>query len=374
MNPTTPALAGLLILAVQGDPEWNTFHGGPSLDGVAAGTIPDSPVRLWEFKTGAPVEAPPVYGGGRFYAVTAGSGLFALDTEGRPVWTFRIEGDSFLSPALYADGTIFAGTEKGLLVALDGGNGQERWRAKVGDTVMGTPNRIDLPGGRHAIAAMSQNDGVLRAFDPGTGRALWAAEGVGRCDAHPSASGGRIVVGSCAAALHLFEAAGEVRRRDIPLAEDGQVAGGAALAGGIAYVGTHGGKVFAVDLEAGKILWRNRSAGGETFTTPAVSDRLVVFGSKDGKVYAVDRAKGDPVWEHDTGGEPSSPVVVGERVTVSSKGTLLVLELATGKKVWSAPVSDAISGPAVARGLLVVGTDQGTVVAWGAAPRERRGR
>lgn len=370
MNPAL-AMAGLLVLSLQ-ESEWNTFHGRPALDGTAVDPIPDAPVRLWEFKGEGAIESTPVYGDGKFFAVTNGPRLFALDPEGRPVWSIRIQDDSFLSPALYSGRTVFAGTDKGFLVALEASSGREKWRARVGDTVLGTPNRVDLPGGRSGVAAMSQSDGVLRLFDPETGKLLWASEGVGRCDAHPSSLGGRIVVGSCAAALHVFDASGEGRRRDVALAEDGQVAGGTALAGKIAYAGTHGGKIFAVDLEAGKILWENRSAGGETFTTPAVSDRLVVFGSKDGKVYGVDRAGGTKVWEHDTGGEPSSPVVARDRVAVSSKGSLLILELATGRRVWSARVSDAISGPAVARGLLVVGTDQGTVVAWGPPPADKR--
>lgn len=367
MNPAL-AMAGLLALPLQ-ESEWNTFHGRPALDGTAADPIPDRPVRVWEFKGEGPIEFPPVYGDGRFYAVTTGPRIFALDAEGRPVWSVRIQDDAFLSPAFYSDRTVFAGTDKGFLVALEASSGREKWRTRIGGTVMGTPNRVELPGGRRAIVAMSQSDGILHLLDPETGKSFRAFEGVGRCDAHPSCWEGRIVVGSCAAALHVFEATEQGRRRDISLSEDGQVAGGAALSGSAAYVGTHGGKVFAVDFETGKILWENRSGKGETFTTPAVSDRLVVFGSKDGKVYGVDRATGAKVWEQDTGGEPSSPVIARDRVGVSSKGSLLILELATGRRVWSARVSDTISGPAAARGLWVVGTDQGTVVAWGQAPR-----
>lgn len=364
-------LAGLLAMPLQ-ESEWSTFHGRPALDGTSPDPIPDHPVRLWEFKAEGAIESTPVYGEGKFFAVTNGPRIFALDPAGRLVWSVRIQNDTFRSPPLYSDRIVFAGTDKGFLIALEASGGREKWKVRAGDTVMGTPTRVDLAGGRTGIAAMSQSNGVLHLFDRETGKLLWISEGVGRCDAHPSSLGGRIVLGSCAAALHIFDASGEGRRRDVPLAEDGQVAGGAALAGKTAYVGTHGGKVFAVDIEGGKVLWENRSAGGETFTTPAVSDHLVVFGSRDGKVYGVERATGTKVWEHDTGGEPSSPVVARDRVAVSSKGSLLILELATGRKVWSARVSDSISGPAVVRGLLVVGTDEGTVVAWGPPPAERR--
>ena len=50
---------------------------------------------------------------------------------------------------------------------------------------------------------------------------------------------------------------------------------------------------------------------------------------------------------------------------VSSGGTLLVADLASGRKLWSAPVSDDLSSPAVVGGMILVGGDDGTVTAFG---------
>jgi outer membrane protein assembly factor BamB len=361
---TIIAIAGLL-LAAQEEPEWASFHGGPSLEGVADTALPDAPARLWEFKAGQPVEHPPVAGGGKIFVATAKNALFALDWNGRQVWASTLKDDTFTTPPFYSAKAVFLGTGSGALCAFDAATGRERWRYKAGDSLMGTANRIDLEGGRKGIILISQADGAVHCVDLETGKPEWTTDKVERCDGHPSVGSGRIVLGSCASALHVYTGGKEPSRKDIPLGEDGQVAGGVALSGKTAYAGTRGGKVHAVDVEAGKILWKNDSTRSEAFTTPAVNDRFVVFGAHDGKVYGLDRATGAKVWEADTGDSPSSPVIARDRVAVSSKGSLLLLDLATGKKVWSARVSDAITGPAVVRGRLIVGTDSGVVAAFG---------
>jgi len=361
------AAAGLLLAAQEERKisDWPTYHGNTALDGLADTSLPDEPVRLWEFKTGAPVEVPPVAADGRIFAVTAKGSIFALDAGGREVWSGKLKDDFFSSPPLHAEKTVFAGTGNGWLIAYDAAGGREKWKYKVGDMVMGSANVVDLPGGRKAVIVISQTDGVLHAVDLETGKAVWSLDKIDRCDGSPSAGSGRIVWGSCASALHVIVVEKEPKRRDVPLGDDGQVAGGVALSGKMAYAGTYGGKLFAVDVEAARIVWKSGFSASEAFTTPAVNDRLVVYGSLDGKVYALNRRTGEKVWEHDTGDSPSSPLIARDRLALSSGGSLLLLDLATGRKVWGARVSDMITGPAAAGGRLIVGTDSGTVAAFG---------
>src|SRR5947207_2784525 len=61
---------------------WSTYHGGPSLDGVASTTLPDAPERLWRIKVGNRVEATPVSADNRIYFTSAKGGLFAVDLDG----------------------------------------------------------------------------------------------------------------------------------------------------------------------------------------------------------------------------------------------------------------------------------------------------
>ena len=64
-------------------------------------------------------------------------------------------------------------------------------------------------------------------------------------------------------------------------------------------------------------------------------------------------------------GSPSSPVIAGDKVLVASDGKLFFLDFKTGKKLWSAAVSDEITSPAVVGSMVLVGGDDGTVTAFG---------
>jgi outer membrane protein assembly factor BamB len=344
---------------------WRTYHGNPALDGVAGGPVPDAPELLWKFKAGNRVDLTPVSDGARLYFTTAKGGLFALDLGGHEVWKISIAPDSFSSPPLLADDLLVVSSAKGLLRAYEVGKGAEKWSYDVGGTVQGSPNSIDLPGGGKGVVVISQADGSLQAVELRTGKGAWKSPGGERCDGSAGVGEGRIVQGSCASALHVYSTAKGEKQADIPLGSDNQIAGGVAMSGATAFAGTRSGKFCAVDVVAQKILWTNSDAQGEAFMTPAVNATTAVFGADDGKIYGIKRDAGTKLWAFDSGNRPTSPVIAGERVVVTSGGTLFLLGLADGKKLWSTPVADDITSPAVVAGRIFVGGDDGTVSAYG---------
>ncbi|HPK00802.1 MAG TPA: PQQ-binding-like beta-propeller repeat protein, partial [Candidatus Hydrogenedentes bacterium] len=90
----------------------------------------------------------------------------------------------------------------------------------------------------------------------------------------------------------------------------------------------------------------------------------VIFGCADGDIHGLERESGTPVWTVETGGMATSPVIARDKVVVGSRGTLLLLRLDGGEKLWSHEVSDEITAPAVYDGLVIVGCDDGTVAAF----------
>lgn len=351
--------------AVQDRSGWYTYHGNFALDGVAGSAVPDAPERLWKYKAGNRVEVTPVGADGRIYFTSVKGGLHAVNLKGEELWKISVAPESFTTPVLLVDGVLLVGSGKGTLHAYASADGKEKWTYDVGGTVQGTPNRIDLPGGKKGIMAISQSDGSIHAIDFETGKGAWKGPGGERCDGSAGVGGGLIVMGSCAGALHVFSAEKGEKLRDVPLGKDSEVAGGVAMSGVHAFAGTRSGKLACVDVAAGKVLWTNGEGQGEAFQTPAVADKVVFYGADDGKLFCLKRENGDKVWGFDTGNRPMSPVIAGDRVVVTSGGTLFVLELATGKKIWSAPVSDDTTAPAVLAGMILVGGDDGTVTAYG---------
>ncbi len=346
-------------------PAWPSYHGDYDLSGRATSEVPDAPVQLWRFEAGETVYQPPIAGGGRIYFTHEKGVLFALDHGGKELWRRDVNPDAFTAPPLYVDELVVVGSMNGLLYAIRADSGEVAWKYDVEDNVMGSANRVALEGGKLGIIVTAQATGEIHCVDGKTGERLWKTSESDRCDGSVSVGEGRIVMGSCAAALHVFSIAEQRKLRDVPLGDDRQVAGGVALIGKIAYAGTRDGSLSAVDVDAGKVEWTNTDAESEAFTTPAVGKDRIIFGADDGRIYALDRKTGKKRWVYDTERPPFSPVIAGNRVVVSSGGMLFILDLANGKELWTAEVSDDITSPAIVDGMIIIGSDEGVVSAFG---------
>ena len=100
---------------------------------------------------------------------------------------------------------------------------------------------------------------------------------------------------------------------------------------------------------------------GDVFSSPALTDDLVVVGSDDGSLRGFDRATGAVRWTHPTGGPvSSSPVVDGGAAFVGSDdGSVHSVDVTTGAVRWVTPIGfEIVSSPAAANGIVVIGADQ----------------
>jgi outer membrane protein assembly factor BamB len=359
--------------------DWPTYHGRPDLRGVAEAGLPDAPELLWRFDAGAEILHTPVSDGERIFFAVKGGRLFAVDLNGSLLWEERFTriNDAgqpmavrFDAPPACGGGRVIAGTTRGTVFASDAKTGDEKWRYETGGILTGSPNFI--PGRTsfdredpNTVVVLDQSSGALHALELNTGTLKWKTEGVERCDGSPGIDGGRIVFGSCAAALHLYSAEDGARLQDIETGGGAEIAGGTAVSGDFAFAGTRDGSLFCADLTSGEIVWSSRLSASQTFATPAVTDHQVVYSSDNGFVYSVDRSSGDLLWSFETGGLPGSPVVSKDKVIVTDDGILHLLDLEDGRKIWAKEISDEITSPAVIRGMIVIGAGDGTVSAFG---------
>ena len=360
------------------DAAWSTYHGGPALTGAVQGALPEEPVVLWRFQADAPVYHTPVSCGERVYFSTTRGGVFALDLEGNEIWSKHLvremkrDGtprmERFDAPAACFNGVLLIGAMSGTLYAFDASTGDEKWRYDVGGPILGTANlrRSAEASGTDLVYVIGQDDGTLHGIDLESGTRVWKAEAIDRCDGSPSVGGDAIIFGSCAAALHVFSTEDGELTKNIPIDDDSQIAGGVALVGDSVFSGSHSGYLIHANSETGEIVWINEDSEDEVLTTPAVSGDWVVFSSYDGLVYGLDRRTGQKKWSFDTEGWPTSPVIAADKVVLSADGVLYLLRLDTGEKIWSYEVSDEATSPAIIRGMIVVGSEDGTITAFGA--------
>jgi eukaryotic-like serine/threonine-protein kinase len=348
---------------------WPTYHGAADLRGVSEAVLSEKLELVWRYNAGGEIYSTPVSDGERIYFSAKKGQVVALDLKGSKVWKkeFVRTNDAgqeipvrFEAPLACDDGLVFASSTRGTLYALDAKSGEEKWHYETGGIIAGSPNFINPRN----IVVLDQSEGALHCVDVTTGKLLWKSEGVERCDGVPGIGKGRIVFGSCLAALHVYGADG-THLNDIEVDGDGQIAGGVAVDGILAFAGLRDGSLVCADLEKGDVLWSSDESEDQAFSTPAVTGEWVIYSSDDGFVYAVDRKDGSLKWKLSTGGLPSSPVIAKDKVVVSADGVLHLLNLKDGSKLWSREISDDITSPAMVDGMVVVGADDGTVSAFG---------
>jgi outer membrane protein assembly factor BamB len=360
----------------EGD-QWSTYHGGPALTGAIDVTLSEEPELLWRFQADSSVYFAPVKDDEHIFFATNKGGVYALDFEGNEVWSKhyfrepyrdgRPRPERFDAPISCFGDTVLVGAIRGLLYAFDTKTGENKWTYDAEGPILGTANFHDPSDaeGDEQVFIIGQGDGALHFIELATGKKIRITEANDRCDGSPSIRGDHIVYGSCAAALHVYSATDGKKIKDVPLDDESQVAGGAAVAGGSAFVGSHSGRLFNIHVERGETLWTNDDSEDEIFETPAVNKDYVVFSSFDGSVYALDRETGKKIWSFDTEGLPTSPVIAGDKVVVTSDGILFLLGLTDGEVIWRYEISDEVSSPAIINGMIVVGSEDGIVSAYG---------
>ena len=321
----------------------------------------------WRFKVGAPVSQPPVVSHGIIYATSDRGEVIALGMDAVKRWTFTLpqqaEQEHFSTSPLRVANVLLAGTDKGWLYAFNADTGAQQWKVKIGEDIYGTLNWLQPEGTNGlSVLALARNNGSLFRLDLTTGRVIWTSPPTGRSDCSPAAGNGFIVFGACDSALHfLAPKTGEVLAK-IGFEEHGPMAGGTTIKGTHVYAGTRDGSVLCADVITYKLLWTNLVAGSEIFTTPAITTDRVIAGSGDGSIYCLNRADGKKIWSVPTQGSPTSPVVSGNTVVVTSGGTLSLLNLDDGKTLWSDKPCDSLTAPAVNAGKIIAGTDDGFII------------
>ncbi|HEV7766453.1 MAG TPA: PQQ-binding-like beta-propeller repeat protein [Thermoanaerobaculia bacterium] len=81
----------------------------------------------------------------------------------------------------------------------------------------------------------------------------------------------------------------------------------AAIVDGIAYVGTTGGVLFAIDIANGKTRW-TFAPGRPIYAQATATDSAVYLSCENGYLYKLDRATGKELWHYDLGDERTSRI------------------------------------------------------------------
>ena len=272
----------------------------------------------------------PAFAGKTLYAASSEGQVWALDAAtGRKQWSADTKQRLISGPTVI--GSFLAlGTLDGEVIALKRDSGNTLWRTGVSSEVLAAP------AGNESVVVARTGDGWLFGLAASDGKRLWSFE-----RAAPTLT---------------------LRGVSRPLVADERV-----------YVGLDTGKVAALALESGNLLWEQtvgEPAGrSEVERLVDVDADMILSGNKlyavsyAGQLTALDASSGEVLWKHALASY-SGFVLDGDRLYASDRdGRVSALESATGGVIWQ---QDALkfrrlTRPAVQDGYVVVGDLEGYV-------------
>lgn len=213
-------------------------------------------------------------------AVYFGSGdtnIYALDAAtGNLKWKFKTGDVVHASPAI-ADGTLFVGSWDSYFYALDAATGKEKWRFKTGEDPS-IHNQVGIQSSAavaDGVAYFGCRDSKLYAVDTVTGKEKWSFSNKGSwVIGSPAVQDGKVYFATSDSGLFY----GLDAKAGAPLFSLGfknwPMFSSPAIAGGTAYIGSHQGKLFAIDLKSQKVAW--------TFETEGFKKNGAVYTKADG--------------------------------------------------------------------------------------------
>lgn len=346
----TPASAEVAVADVP------SFRGNAARGGGMQGSGPTQHLSvLWAY--GEDVSTTPVSDDSSIYVGTTRGDVVAIDAaSGVARWRRPIGSDVMAGPAV-ANGVVFAASYENLF-ALEAATGTPLWQAPFGGTGGDT-----LVGG--GLLYVAGGDGVIRAFDVHSGEERWQATGGGVlaiAEETLYAAGGTLAA--------LDAATGDVHWEFSP------ITGLSALSiaiGQSVYVSGYDGNVYAVDPATGAEQWWF-STGSNAVLPPQTPGDVIQIGSSEGRIYGVDTISGSERWRTDVGSSiVGVTAAAGILFTVSGDGSRAALDATSGVLKWRVDGSADSTEPglllASGSGYLVSG---GTLRAWDPATGAER--
>lgn len=318
----------------------NTEPPSPLVDFIETADIN----RIWSENVGKGTDelfiklVPAILNDQIYIADTRGN-VAALDSAtGKTIW--RKDLDEPITGGPGADTNLtMVGTSQGDVISLSSETGDELWRAKVSSEILSAPREAD------DVVVVRTIDGKIFALDAITGERLWVYDRTVpaltlRGTSTPVITNGLIIAGfdgGRVAALELktgkliWERRVAISSGRSELERMVDVDAQPLILGDIIYVTTFQANVTALSLESGQILWqRDISSHAEL---GADTSNLYVTDDK-GHVWAIDRFSGASVWKQEKlqARQVTGPVVMGNKVIVGDlEGYLHWLNKETGE-------------------------------------------
>ena len=258
-------------------------------------------------------------------------------SDGKEVWSVNLAEKSgwfSSSPALLSGGVtvsgghVYVGSEKAKVYALNTNDGSQAWKTNVAGEALSRPVVSD------GLVLIHTSNGQLQALNESDGAVKWT--------------------------VNLDMPSLSLRGESAP-----------ATAYGAAIVGGDNGRVSAVLMQQGQMIWQQRisQATGPTEidrlsdvdTTPVIVNGVVYALAYNGNLTALDLRSGQIMWKRELG-SVSNFIVDGNRIyMIDQNDRVLALTTDGGVTLWTQSdlLHRNLTAPALYNGYIVTGDSEG---------------
>ncbi|WP_299998235.1 outer membrane protein assembly factor BamB [uncultured Cedecea sp.] len=303
-----------------------------------------TPTKVWQASVGNGVgdfysNLHPAWQGGTVYAADRRGLVKAVNADdGKQIWQtdlaektgfFSSNISALLSGGLTVEGShIFVGTEKAKVYALNTDDGSVAWETTVAGEALSSPVVSD------GLVLIHTGNGLLQALDETDGSIKWT--------------------------VNLEIPALSLRGESAP-----------AVAFGAALVGGDNGRVNAVLMQQGQLIWQQRisQATGTTEidrlsdvdTTPVIVNGVVYALAYNGNFAALDLRSGQIIWKRELGSVLDFVINDNHIYLVDQNDRIISLTIDGGVTVWtqSELLHRGLTSPVLYDGYIVVGDSEG---------------
>ncbi len=248
-------------------------------------------------------------------------------------------GMSLLQPALARD-AVYGVSGKGVLTRVDRTTGKQVWRVESGITVSGGV------GGGEGLVLIGSDKGEVLAYDE-DGRLRWKSRVSSEVLSAPQAAEGIVIVRSGDGRIAGLNTADGKRvwlyERSTPALVVRSHAG-VTLQRGVVFAGFAGGKLAAIKIKDGSVLWEvsvSQPRGSTELErisditgNPVADDEQVCAIAFQGRLACFDAAQGSPLWNRDIGSDKGMTLLRKYLYLSDANGAVMALDKAGGGTVW----------------------------------------
>jgi outer membrane protein assembly factor BamB len=346
--------------------DWTNHRGDILLRGTSSENLGNELSLEWTFEAGKFLKSSPVVWDGKVFLGGPTGTFHALDAKtGKELWKAEV-GIGVDAPALVLLEQVYVGTKDGWLICLDAKTGKRIWAYETMGEIVGAPNHAIHPTSGKDLILVGSYDNFLHCVERKSGIEVWKFETMNYLNGTPAIWKNQCaVVGGCDAQLYIVGLKDGTLFKKVDLGAP--IASSVALYNDHGYAGNMDRSVQGINLTSGEITWAYQPKSFPYFSSPALTEKLVIIGGRDKGLHAIERTTGKARWRYSAHGRiDGSPVIAGEKVVFGSMdGMLYLLDLSTGEKHAAYEIGASISSTcAVSDGWIFVGCEDGNLYAF----------